>query len=187
MAVIALLDACVLYPAPLRDLLMHLAIEGLFHARWSRRIQDEWTRALLRSKPHLANRLKRTRRLMEEAILDSVVEGWEEIEPLLALPDPGDRHVLAAAIACRADVIVTWNLKHFPTETLRANGVSAMHPDAFIRQTLGADVELALFAVRELRVGLRAPPQSADQYLATLLRQGLPDTVAFLRPRAGLI
>ena len=94
-------DACVFYPASLRDLLMQLATTGRFRARWSHRIQDEWIAALLRSRPDLhPDALDRTRRLMNEHVLDCIVEGYEELIGGLTLPDPGDRHVLAAAIRC---------------------------------------------------------------------------------------
>ena len=104
----AILDACVLYPATLRDLLLSLARDGLFHARWSERIQDEWVRSLLKRRPELdAAALRRTCGLMAKAVPDSVVHGWQSIEPgLTGLPDADDRHVLAAAICGHADAIV---------------------------------------------------------------------------------
>lgn len=187
MAFTALFDACVLYPAPLRDILMRLAWTDLFHARWSPRIQEEWMRGVLRKRPELADRLIRTRELMDRAIPDCVITGWEGIEASLTLPDPDDRHVLAAAIAGRADVIVTYNLRHFPAEALRNHGVEAQHPDTFIRHVLDLDGDIALPAVRDHRASLTSPPKSVDEYLDALLRQGLPETVAFLRPWAGMI
>ena len=97
----AILDACVLYFATLRDLLLSLARDGLFHARWSERIQDEWMRSLLKRRPELEEAaLRRTCKLMDKAVPDSVVHGWQSIEPgLSGLPDADDRHVLAAATA----------------------------------------------------------------------------------------
>ncbi len=187
MAFTALLDACVLYPAPLRDILMRLALTDLFHARWPPRIQEEWMRGVLRKRPELADRLMRTRELMDRAIPDCVITGWERIEASLTFPDPDDRHVLAAAIAGQADVIVTYNLKHFPAEALRTHGVEAQHPDAFIRHVLDLDGDIALPAVRGHRAGLTSPHKSVDEYLDTLPRQGLPETVAFLRPWAAMI
>ena len=108
---VAFLDASVLYPAPLRDLLLELAVSGLYRAKWSARVHDEWTRALLRRRPDLtAARLERTRRLMDAHVRDVLVAGFEDLVPSLELPDPGDRHVLAAAIRAEADIIVTANL-----------------------------------------------------------------------------
>lgn len=110
-------DACVLYPAPLRDLLMHLAVTDLYRAKWSDAIHDEWTRNVLRDRPDLkAEQLQRTRNLMNAHVLDSLVAGFEPLIPDITLPDPDDRHVLAAAIHCGADIIVTFNLKDFPDE-----------------------------------------------------------------------
>ena len=98
MAFTAFLDACVLYPAPLRDLLLRLAATGLFRTRWSAKVQEEWIRSLTAVRPELADRLGRTRELMEKAVPDAEVTGYQGLIPTLSLPDPNDRHVLAAAI-----------------------------------------------------------------------------------------
>ena len=112
---LAVYDACVLYPAPLRDLLVPLATEGLVHARWSDRIHDEWTRNLLANRPDLtAARVRRTRDLMNQHVRDSLVTGYESLIAQLALPDPDDCHVLAAALRARATLIVTFNSADFP-------------------------------------------------------------------------
>ena len=95
---VALLDANVLYPASLRDLLMQLAFSGLYKARWSAEIDDEWSRNLLAARPDLAERIDRTRAVMHRAIPDALVTGHAALIPVLSLPDPNDRHVLAAAI-----------------------------------------------------------------------------------------
>lgn len=106
----AVLDACVLYPAPIRDLLLSLAVEGLNHARWTDQIQTEWIEKLLQTQPELAReKLERTAALMAQSVLDSQIEGYEAIIDSLKLPDPNDRHVLAAAIIGHADAIVTFN------------------------------------------------------------------------------
>src|SRR5438270_9183993 len=109
----ALLDACVLYPAHLRDLLLSMALTDLFRVRWTDRIHEEWIRNLVAA-GHDAEKLARTRRLMNEAVPDCLIEGYESLIETLKLPDPDDRHVLAAAITGGVDVIVTANLKHFP-------------------------------------------------------------------------
>ena len=97
-AAIALLDANVLYPAPLRDLLVQLALDGLFQARWSAEIDDEWRRNLLAARPELAAQTERTQAIMRRALPDALVTGYAAHISGLSLPDPGDRHVLAAAI-----------------------------------------------------------------------------------------
>jgi len=92
-------DACVLYPAPLRDLLMHLALTDLYRARWSDAIHDEWIRNVLAKRDDLTlQQLERTRQLMNSHVRDSLVTGFEYLIPSIALPDPDDRHVVAAAI-----------------------------------------------------------------------------------------
>jgi predicted nucleic acid-binding protein len=112
----AVFDACVLYPAPLRDLLMWLALSGRFRGRWSEQIHDEWKRNLLKNRPDLGlEQLNRTSMLMDLAVPDALVTGHETLIESLALPDPDDRHVLAAAVRCGASVIVTFNEKDFPS------------------------------------------------------------------------
>lgn len=125
----ALYDACVLYPAPLRDLLMQLALTDLFRARWTDQIHDEWIRNVLENRPDLKpEQLERTRELMNAHVRDSLVTGYESLIENLELPDPDDRHVLAAAIRTRASVIVTFNLTDFPAEVLEPLGIESQHP-----------------------------------------------------------
>ena len=128
-----LYDACVLFPAPLRDLLMRLALRDLFRARWTQRIHEEWIRNACHKRPTL-NRtsLERVAALMNQAVLDCLVEGYEPLMSGLTLPDENDRHVLAAAIKGQAEVIVTFNLKDFPLKFLMTFGIQAQHPDNFI-------------------------------------------------------
>jgi hypothetical protein len=99
LSVTAVLDASVLYPALLRNMLMRLALHGLFRARWSERIHDEWIAALLRNRLDLTRaRVERTRNLMDSHIQDALVAGYESRIESVTLPDADDRHVLAAAI-----------------------------------------------------------------------------------------
>ncbi|MGO9547281.1 MAG: PIN domain-containing protein [Rhodomicrobium sp.] len=165
----ALLDACVLYPAPLRDLLIETAKTGIYRARWSDAIHDEWIAALLERRPDLAPEvLARTRELMNMAIPDCLVTGYEDVIPSLQLPDPDDRHVLAAAIAGRADVIVTFNLKDFPDTILSAFGLEAQHPDTFLSHQMSLDSHSMIAAVRKIRRRLTNPQKTPDEYLSTL-------------------
>lgn len=106
-----LYDVCVLYPAPLRDLLMHIAVTDLYRAKWTDAIHDEWTRNVLKDRPDLKpEQLQRTRDLMNALARDCLVTGYERLIDAVTLPDPDDRHVLAAAIRAGADIIVTFNL-----------------------------------------------------------------------------
>lgn len=185
----AVLDACVLYPAPIRDLLLSLARDGLYHARWSKRIEDEWVRSLLRQRPELDSaRLRRTCEQMVKAVPDSLVEGWEAMEPNLAgLPDPDDRHVLAAAICGHADAIVTFNLKDFPAEALLPFGIEAQHPDEFLLNQLELEPIAALKSIKAMRARLRTPPVSAESLATTLEKLQLPLTASHIRAVADLI
>ena len=175
-------DACVLYPAPLRDLLVNLAIVGPFQAKWTLQVQEEWVRSLLENRPDLKReRLDRTCALMNRSVRDCLVTGYESLIPALMLPDLDDRHVLAAAIVVRADVIVTFNLADFPALAMQPHGIMAQHPDDFIRSQLDSAPEAVLLAVREQRAGLINPRKTAAELLDTLEKQGLRETVAHLR------
>ncbi len=131
-------DACVLYPAPLRDFLMRLALTDLYKARWTDMIHDEWTHNVLKQRPDLKpDDLVRTRSMMNAHVRDSLVTGFEHLIPSIELPDPNDGHIVAAAIHSGATLIVTFNLKDFPLEQLKPYNLAAQHPDDFIFDLLG--------------------------------------------------
>jgi hypothetical protein len=178
----ALYDACVLYPAPLRDLLMQLALTDLYRAKWSHMIHDEWMRNLLHNRSDLTReRLERTRECMDAHTRDCLVIGFEDLIDALDLPDPGDRHVLAAAIHGRADVIVTYNLPHFPAEHLSPYGIEAQHPDEFLTHLIDLAPGSVCAAARTHRLRLKKPPKTVAEYLETLEHQSLSQFVAHLR------
>lgn len=99
----------------------------------------------------------------------------------LELPDPDDRHVLAAAIRCGAQVIVTINLKDYPPETLAAFDLEAQHPDLFLLNLVDLDPGAVVTAVHQQQKDLTRPPMSLPELLDILERQGLVQTVAALR------
>jgi predicted nucleic acid-binding protein len=183
----AVLDANTLYPAPLRDLLLSLAVNGLFHARWTRRIHEEWVRNLTGHRPELHSRLAALVDLMNRSVPDCLVEHYEPLIDGLVLTDPDDRHVLAAAVAGHADAIVTFNLKDFPASALDRLGIEAVHPDDFVLNQLELRPFEALAAVKAMRARLVRPPQSAAELIATLERSGLPASAAYLRGAQALI
>jgi hypothetical protein len=184
----AFYDANVLYPAELRNLLMHLAMTGLFRAKWSAEVHEEWINNLLINRPDLTRvQLERTRNLMDKHALDALVTDYEDLIPGLQLPGPGDRHVLAAAIRGRADAIVTMNLKDFPHASLDSFGIEAQHPDEFILHLLGLTPGTVLWAARAHRQSLKNPPKTEAEYLDTLERQGLTQTVSVLREYIGAL
>lgn len=179
---IAVYDACVLYPAPLRDLLMHLALTGLFQARWTEQIHEEWIRSLHEDRPELSlAKLERVRDLMNAHAEDCLVTDYESLIDALVLPDPNDRHVLAAAIRAKAGLIVTYNLADFPARLLDLHGVKAEHPDAFILRLLEVNPERVVQAVQDQRQSLRSPEVTAHELLTTLDKQRLKQSVTKLR------
>jgi hypothetical protein len=179
----AFLDASILYPAPLRDLLLELAVADLYRAKWSDAVHEEWITAVLENRPDLTRaQLERTRHLMNAHARDALVTDFEQLIDGLELPDPGDRHVLAAAIKGRADLIVTANLRDFPAEKLGRWGIEAQHPDEFLTHQFHPSQPVFLQAVKRVRLRLKNPPQSVADYLDTLHAQGLLATVKAIRP-----
>jgi hypothetical protein len=179
----ALFDACVLYSDSLRILMMHLTVRRLYRARWTEQIHDEWMRHLLENRPALSpEKLERTRNLMNENAPDSLVTGYEALIPCLVLPDPDDRDVLAAAITGRADVIVTFDLGHFPNEALASYGVEAQHPDVFLSRLFHSNPALFCQVFKAQRLSMKNPPFTVDERLTFLEEKlSLPGCVSLLR------
>jgi predicted nucleic acid-binding protein len=178
----AFLDASVLYPVSLRHLLMRLALVRLYQPRWSAAVHAEWIRAVLRDHPHIPEaRLHALRDAMDQRIDDAVVTGYEPLVETLTLPDPDDRHVLAAAITGDATVIVTRNLRDFPARALSPHGIVAVHPDAFIRLLIETDPASVVEAVRDQQTSLVNPPVPMPELLQIFERIGMVETAAALR------
>lgn len=148
-------DACVLYPAPLRDLLMRLALTDLFKAQWTDEIHEEWINALLREDKFKREDLERVRDLMDAHVRDAKVCGYKDLIETIELPDQNDRHVVAAAIKCNADAIVTFNLKDFPVEVLSKFEIEVIHPDDFVCYQIDLSSGNACSAVRSQREALK--------------------------------
>lgn len=172
------LDACVLYPSFLRDLLIRLGLTGLYQPKWSATIEDEWQRNLLINRTDLTSeQIKRTAAMMNKAVPDAMITGFEPLIDSVDLPDVDDRHVVAAAVRSNAEIIVTFNLKDFPARPLDAFGIEALHPDDFVMDLFDLNNALVLSAVTTQRGNLRRPPMSVDDYLEALQRQGMAQTV----------
>lgn len=177
----AVLDACVLYPAPVRDLLLCMAEQNLYRPKWSDLINQEWKNNLLQKRPDLQEKqLTYTVSLMNKAFPDAEVNEFSKFINVLTLPDPDDRHVLAAAIRCHADVIVTFNLKDFPADTLKAYDIEPVHPDQFIVHLIDLDKEKSLVAFKQQVGRLQNPSKSEHQVLKTLKKCNLKKTVKYL-------
>ncbi|MGI0154347.1 PIN domain-containing protein [Pseudidiomarina sp. WS423] len=174
-------DACVLYPAPLRSLLMYLALSGEFRARWTNDIHDEWIRNVLANRPDLTReQLENVRNLMDKHVPWAIVQNYHPLISSISLPDEDDRHVVAAAIQTRAEAIVTFNLKDFPDNQLSQYNLKAIHPDDFITDLMELNIVAVIQAVRHHRASLKNPPFTATQYLDCLLKQKLPEAVSRL-------
>lgn len=181
-------DACLFYPAPLRDLMVRLAQTRRFRAHWTERIHREWTSALLRTRPELdRQRIERTVQLIDRAVPDCLVTGYEHLIDGLVLPDPNDRHVLAAAIRSDAQAIVTLNLKDFPQRALDGFGIAALHPDDFVLDLADFEPGLVIAVAKQQRAALQRPTFAPDEFIDCLRRQGLPGVGAFLDSAIDLI
>lgn len=175
-------DACVLYPAPLRDLLMWLAMTDLFQAKWTDKIHQEWMRNVLKNRPDLTiTQLERTRQLMNSHVKDALVTRYEYLIPTLSLPDSDDIHVLATAIHGKADLIITFNLKDFPHSILKNYQIYAIHPDEFILELLDINETSVIRAINQQKMTLKNPPLSLEEYLQCLENQKLIQTVKVLK------
>jgi predicted nucleic acid-binding protein len=177
----AVLDANVLYPAPLRNYLLHLASLKVYYPLWTDLIQEEWIRSLLKSRPDM-NRisLEARRQLMDKIFNQSRVTDYEPIIETLSIPDPNDRHVLAAAIKAKADVIVTANLKDFPDKVLARYKIRAEHPDDFVLACIYREKEKAITALKNQVKYLKNPPLPVEKVLENLKRCGLEKSAGAL-------
>lgn len=185
---IVLYDACVLYPAPLRDLLMELALTNLFQAKWTNRIHEEWIRNVLKNRPDLTrDKLIIIRELMNEHAQDSLVENYEKHIGKLTLPDKNDRHVLAAAIHSRSSIIVTFNTKDFPERIIKQYEIKAQTPDDFILQQFHPIPVILCGAAKRCRARLHKPKFNVERYLQNLEKQKLSKTVTMLRKYSEFI
>jgi predicted nucleic acid-binding protein len=179
---IVVYDASVLFPAPVRDALMRVAVKGLVQAKWTEAIHEEWISGVLGTRKDVERaKLERTRDKMNAAIPDCLVTDYEDLIPALTLPDPDDCHILAAAIKAGAQTIVTGNIKHFPDKTLNGYGIAAERPDEFLVGLVDINEGLVAQALREQWTALQNPPLTKAQFLENLERHGLVQTVAAIR------
>ncbi len=186
--VTAVYDANILFPAPLRDLFIRLAQAGLVRAKWTETINEEWVRNILSKYKHLSpHQLDRTKLLMNAAVRDCLVTGYEDLIESIQLPDPNDRHVLAAAIRCGAEAIVTFNLKDFPKEIMARFDIEAVHPDDFLVSLFEETPGIFCSVVKLQRESLKNPKKTAEELFTTFENQGLTQTVVRLRQFAALL
>ena len=117
---------------------------------------------------------------MNRAFRDAEITGYQELIKVISLPDPNDRHVVAAAIRCNADLIVTENLKDFPNEELKQYDIDVQSPDTFIQNLIDLDLESCCIALRKQRKALNDPPKTREDMRDTLQQAGLQESADFL-------
>ena len=169
------LDACALVPIVLADTLLRVAERGLYRPLWSERILAEAQGAILGIHPDIeAATVARRFNDMEAAFDDAMVMGWEDLEETISLPDPDDRHVVAAAIRGGAQAIVTSNVADFPSDALAAFDLEAVHPDDFLLDQLDLSPVVVQNVVREQAEHSKAPYLTALDLILRLERSGVP-------------
>lgn len=130
------LDACVLVPVTLADTLLRIAERDLYRPLWSARIVAEAIDAIVDIHPAIPpEQVQRRFAAVDAAFEDARIGGWENLEATVTLPDPNDRHVVAAAVRGRADAIVTANVSDYPPEILGPLQIEIIHPDDFLLNT----------------------------------------------------
>ena len=184
----ALVDACALAGALKRNLLLTLAEAGFYRLRWSDRILDETEAAITailtdKGAPDAAERAARARKSMVEAFEEACVGDFSAMMGAVTnLPDENDRHVVAAALKTSAAIIVSDNLKDFPSAILEPLNLEARSADAFIADTIALDPGRAIAAIRRMRERLKRPEKTAELLLLDMEAAGLTETVDVLKP-----
>jgi len=184
---VVVLDANVLFPFRKRDVLLRFSHAGLFRARWSEEILDEWTRNLLALKPQLEDSIRAQQTAMRDHFPEALVIGHAPLVGALDLHDPDDRHVLAAAIQCGAQHIVTDNLVDFPADKLEPYDIEAIDADEFLSRTFDLYPAEALTVLRQLRTHYNNPPYSAPEFVLDLTAKGLPKLAARARQNQAFL
>lgn len=171
----AFLDACVLVPIALADTLLRLAEADLYRPLWSVRVLDEMVSAIEAVHPNLADGAAKARGdAMQAAFDDACVTGWESLESGITIPDPNDRHVVAAALRGRADLIVTANLRDFPSVMLRSVGLEVQHPDDFLLNQLDLEPDFTMATLHRQAAATRRPAITTPVLLGHLAKCGVP-------------
>lgn len=181
MAFTVVIDANVLYSNLLRDLLIRIAQTGIYRAHWTECIEQEWSEALSKNRPDIPKeKLGILIQKMRAAVPDCLVYGFEYLIDSLELPDPKDRHVLAAAIRSHAEGIITYNLKHFPQDVCSKHCIDVLHPDDFVLCQIDLNAGAVITAIQNLIADFKAPI-SGDDFLIMMEKNGLTKSAAKLR------
>ncbi len=166
-APLVICNANVFYSIVLTDLLLSLSVAELLRPRWTAQIHEEWMRNLLADRPELERaKIERRREMMDRAIDDCLIMGYEPLIPTLQLPDADDRQVLAAAIHSQAQIILTSNLRDFPATALAPHGLVAQGPDEFLTQLVEQHPAEVQAVIEEMRGAQNAPARYANRVAA---------------------
>ncbi len=161
------IDACALFPLTLRDTVLRAAEKELFRIHWSSEILDEVEGNLVSSGRTVADKARNLIHIMSEAFPEALVEGYEDLIPVMGNSEE-DRHVLAAAVRCKAQSIITMNLRHFPPDSLAKYDVEAQHPDGFLCDLLDLNQELLCQIIQEQAADMKIPPMTPLNLLDSL-------------------
>jgi hypothetical protein len=174
-------DSNILFGSFLRNVMIHLAQAGIYRAKWTNDIHNEWMPRLMEKYPNVrVEDAQRIRGLIDASVPDCLVYGYKRIIPGLELPDAKDRHVLAAAIKAGAQVIVTRNISHFPHKILSEFDIEAQHPDDFILYQKDENLPAVIEQLRNCRMVLKKPPLSMDEFIEKFRKSDLQLTANWL-------
>lgn len=181
----ATIDACVLAGALPRNMVLSLAAAGFFRPRWSGEIMAETGRAIcaIHRRQGIVDPEGVAFRhcdAMRRAFPEAMTEGYEKLVPVCNLPDPQDRHVLAAAVQARASVIVTDNIRHFPKDALDTFDIIVSTADDFLADVIDLDAPGAVAALRTVRLRFRKPELDAERLLLKMEGAALSRTASLL-------
>lgn len=170
----ALLDACVLYPTILREILIGCADRGLYTPLWSARILEEWARATVKLGPGAETIARGEVATLKARFPGAEVAPAPGLEARLYLPDPNDIHVLAAAIAGNADLIITYNAQDFPRATLAEEGLDRRDPDQFLLALMAEAPDIVAEVVEGVRATAERLSGEAQPLRPLMKRARLP-------------
>jgi predicted nucleic acid-binding protein len=179
---IVLCDANIFYSILMTDLVLSLGEAGLYRPRWTDEIHEEWIRSVLRDQPQRTReQLERRRALMDRAIDHDLIENYQRHIVDINIPDPNDRHVLAAAIEAGAEILLTYNLRDFPNSKVAMYGVTVIHPDNLLGELIAEESKTVLSVIEEMRLKRQRPEISQLQLLESFSRLNIPGFVGMLR------
>jgi len=172
--IVIILDACILYSELARGLFIQLGKDALIQPKWTKKIEEEWTNNFLKNQNEITQHTIDIICLqLEKSLITPKIYDYEHHIENLKLPDPDDRHVLAAAIEANAHYIITFNLRDFPRKRLKKYNVTALHPDKFLLEIFEKHQDHVIESVAKQRSCLQNPPMTSTELLEKYTRSGL--------------